>query len=86
MKTAPEMGWAGIKNGNLLRLAEKEFDIFLTVDRNLEFQQNVTMLDLSIIVLLATSNDIDVLRPLIPHVREVLPQVEKGTVTRIGTL
>ena len=80
------MGWAGIKNGNLLRLAEEEFDIFLTVDRNLEFQQNVTMLDLSIIALIATSNDIDVLRPLIPYVREVLPRVEKGTVTHVGTL
>ena len=79
------MGWAAIKNGNLLRLAEKEFDIFLTVDRNLEFQQNVTVLDLGIIVLITTSNDIDVLRPLVPHVREILTRVEKGTVTHIGT-
>lgn len=41
IKTVPQMGWAGIKNGQLLVLAEAEFDIFITVDRNLSFQQNL---------------------------------------------
>lgn len=41
IKTVPQMGWAGIKNGQLLALAEAEFDIFITVDRNLSFQQNL---------------------------------------------
>ena len=39
VKTVPQMGWAGIKNGRLLAAAEKEFDVFVTVDRNLSFQQ-----------------------------------------------
>jgi hypothetical protein len=41
VKTVPQMGWAGIKNGVLLTLAEAEFDVFITVDRNLSFQQNL---------------------------------------------
>jgi hypothetical protein len=40
VKTVPEMGWAGTKNGALLRLVEREFDVFLTNDQNLEHQQN----------------------------------------------
>jgi hypothetical protein len=42
VKTVPQMGWATIKNGELLALAEKEFDVFITVDRNLSFQQNLS--------------------------------------------
>ena len=51
VKTVPEMGWASTKNGTLLRLAEKDFDIFLNNDQNLEYQQNLKLFDLAIIVL-----------------------------------
>ena len=40
IKTVPQMGWAGVKNGQLLALAEAEFDVFITVDRNLSFHFN----------------------------------------------
>jgi hypothetical protein len=60
------MGWASIENGALLRLAESEFDVPLTRDRNLEYQQNLKNFDLAVIVLVARSNDIDDLRPLMP--------------------
>lgn len=46
VRTAPEMGWAGVENGELLRLASGEFDVFITVDRSLEFQQNLSDLAL----------------------------------------
>ncbi len=49
--TVPKQGWAGIKNGKLLKLGEQEFDVFITVDRNLTFQQNLQKFDLSVIVL-----------------------------------
>ena len=49
--TVPKQGWAGIKNGKLLKLAEQEFDVFITVDRNLTFQQNLQKINLSVIVL-----------------------------------
>ena len=82
-RTVPEMGWAGIKNGALLRLAEEQFDVFLTVDQNLTFQQNLTGLALCVVTLSAKSNDIDDLRPLMPQVLERLPAALPGEVIRI---
>jgi len=61
VKTVAEAGFAGVKNGKLLELAAKEFDLLLTVDRNLEYQQNFTGLALAVIVVHAPSNDIAVL-------------------------
>lgn len=56
VKTVPEMGWASIENGALLRLAEAEFEVFLTRDRNLEYQQNLQAFGLAVIVVVAPSN------------------------------
>ena len=52
-RTAPEMGWASKRNGELLRLAEREFDVFLTVDRKLQHQQNLPTFNIAIIVMAA---------------------------------
>jgi predicted nuclease of predicted toxin-antitoxin system len=49
VRTAPDMGWTGIKNGELLQLASSRFDCFLTVDRNLQFQQDVGNLPLAVL-------------------------------------
>jgi hypothetical protein len=81
--TVPEMGWAGIKNGALIKLAETQFDVFITIDNNLEFQQNIITFDIAIIALVAYSNDIDTLRPLMPKVEELLSSVEKKKVTYV---
>ena len=51
VKTVIEMGWGGVKNGSLSALAAKEFDAFLTVDKNLPYQQNVANLPVAVIVL-----------------------------------
>lgn len=83
VKTVAEMGWAGVTNGALLRLAEKEFDVFLTVDRNLEYQQDLSGTTLAVILLRAPSNDIVVLRPLLPAVREALDKAKPGTVVHV---
>jgi hypothetical protein len=72
VKTVPEMGWAGTKNGSLLLLVEGEFDLFLTNDQNLEHQQNLSRFDLSIVVLVAVTNDIEDLRPLMPAANEAI--------------
>ena len=56
VKTARQMGWSAIKNGELLALAAAEFDTFVTVDRNLSFQQNLPVFDIAVIVLRAKSN------------------------------
>jgi predicted nuclease of predicted toxin-antitoxin system len=84
--TVPEQGWSGTKNGELLGLAENEFDVFLTVDRNLTYQQNLTNVNLAIVVLVAGSNRLESLMPLMPEVRLVLETIQAGNVVRIGEL
>lgn len=84
VRSVAEMGWAGIKNGRLLRLAEQNFDAFLTVDRNLEFQQNLGALSLAVIVLIAPSNEVDTLRSLMPQVSEALGQLRAGHIIHIS--
>ena len=63
VKTVVEMGWGGVKNGALLVLAAKEFDAFLTVGKNLPYQQNVANLPVAVIVLEAYSNELGALLP-----------------------
>jgi Domain of unknown function (DUF5615) len=84
VKTVPQMGWAGVKNGQLLALAEAEFDVFITVDRNLSFQQNLPQLDIAVIVLQATSNRLVDLKLLAPEVLAILATVVKGQSTVVG--
>jgi hypothetical protein len=81
--TVAEMGWAGVKNGELLQLAAGHFDLLLTVDRNLEYQQNFAALALAVIVVHAPSNDVAVLRPLIPAVLAAISKIKPGMVTHI---
>jgi hypothetical protein len=77
------MGWSGIKNGPLLQRAAQEFDVFLTVDQGIEYQQNRVGLAVTIVVMVASSNDIDDLRPLMPRVRETLNNASPGTVVKV---
>jgi len=82
--TVPEMGWAGIKNGPLLRLIQSAaFDVFVTIDSNLEYQQNLKAIKLAIIVLGAPDNTIETLRPLMPKVLEALGTIKVGEVVHI---
>ena len=83
IRTVNEMGWSAVKNGPLLRLASQEFDVFLTVDQGVEYQQNILGLDLAVIVMVARSNDIDDLRPLMPQVREILNSVSPGSLFKV---
>lgn len=78
IKTVPQMGWATIKNGQLLALAEKEFDVFITVDRNLSFQQNLSKFNIAVIVLRAKTNRLMHLKPLVPQVLTALPTLKNG--------
>jgi predicted nuclease of predicted toxin-antitoxin system len=81
--TVPEAGWASIQNGALLRLAEHEFDVFLTNDQNLVHQQNLNKVDLAIVVIVALTNDIDDLRPLMPAVNKALNKISAGEIVYI---
>ena len=76
--TVPERGWGGIKNSRLLRLAASEFDVLLTMDRGMEYQQNLREIDLCLMVLSAASNDIDDLLPLAPSINAAFAKVVPG--------
>lgn len=79
--TVPQAGWAGIKNGELLSRAQSEFDAFVTVDRNLSFQQNIPQFTIAVIVLQAPTNRLKDLRPLISKLQQLLPKAAKGQVS-----
>jgi predicted nuclease of predicted toxin-antitoxin system len=81
VKTAPEMGWASKRNGELLALAAVEFDVFLTSDRNLSHQQNLSAFDIAVIVLVAGSNRLEDLRQLVPRILEILPTAKHREAT-----
>ena len=77
------MGWSGIKNGKLLALAASEFDVFITVDNNLPYQQNLTALSVAVIVLDAMSNELPALLPLVPVLERALSSLKPRTYTHV---
>jgi hypothetical protein len=83
VSTVPEVGWAGVKNGKLLRLAEVEFDIFLTGDRNLSYQQPLHTFNLGIVVVRARTTKLEDLLPLVPEIRKAFHQVKAGQVCQV---
>jgi hypothetical protein len=78
------MGWASKRNGELLALAVGQFDVFLTADRTLSYQQDLSSFDVAVVVLVANSNRFEDLRPLTPRILDVLPKAPRRTITRIG--
>ena len=82
--TVPRHGWAGIKNGDLLALAEKEFDAFVTVDRKLAQQQNVTESKITVVLIRARTNRLEDIRPLAGEMREKLPRAAAGELIIVG--
>jgi hypothetical protein len=78
------MGWSGIKNGELLDRAAAGFDVFVTVDRNLSFQQNVRKARIAVIVLRAKTNRLANLLPLVPKLLRALDSMTPGVVAIVG--
>jgi predicted nuclease of predicted toxin-antitoxin system len=82
--TVPEMGWAGAKNGALLLLAAGAFDVFVTADQNVEYQQNLRATELAVVVLAAPNNRLDTRRALMPRVTAVLATIQAGDLVRVA--
>lgn len=82
--TVPEQGWAGQKNGALLQLAQTEFDVFLTIDQNLTSQQNLSQINLAIVVLIAQDNQLETLQPLMLKVLKALETIQAGQIIQIS--
>jgi predicted nuclease of predicted toxin-antitoxin system len=78
VRAVKEYGWSGKENGELLRAAAGEFEVFVTIDNNLIHQQNLRGISLGIIVLHAYSNNIEALRPLIPELLPAMGRVEQA--------
>ena len=84
VSTVQQKGWAGLKNGELLRRAAGAgFEVFLTADRNLEFQQNLSQTRLRVILLVAPSNALEDLLPLVPGLLAAIPKSRSGHILRV---
>ena len=77
------MGWAGKSNGELLELAEGQFDAFLTIDQNLEYQQNLEQLGVPVVLLIGPSSRFDDLKKLVPKILTVLGDLKPGKIVRV---
>jgi hypothetical protein len=84
VRTVLETGWAGTKNGELLKRAEADFDVLLTTDQGIGFQQNLKSPSIAVIVVAVGSNDVNVLRPFVPQMLEGTS--EYGRYVKFGPL
>lgn len=82
IRTVQDMGWSGVKNGKLLALANPQFDVFITTDKNLRYQQHLARLNLAIVLL--PTNRVRVVIALIPKIEEVLKTIQSGDFIEIA--
>jgi predicted nuclease of predicted toxin-antitoxin system len=83
-RTVQEAGWAGKKNGELLSVAENDFDVLVTVDTNLRYQQNLAGRKIAIVVLQSSSNRLDYLRQHFPACVQAIEKIKPGEVVLVG--
>jgi predicted nuclease of predicted toxin-antitoxin system len=84
VESVQSCGWVSAKNGELLALAAQTFDVFVTMDGNLKFQQNYAKLDLALVTLRARSNRLADTEPLMPKLLDLLPTLLPGTFTVVA--
>jgi hypothetical protein len=84
ISTVQGMGWAGVENGELLSRASGHTDVFITMDRKLERQQNLSVLPFGVVVVVARSNRVQDLLPLIPEILAALVRIQAGRLEHVG--
>jgi len=82
--TVQEAGWAGKQNGELLKLAEPDFDVFVTVDTNLRYQQNLRARQIAIVIFSYSSNRLEHLRAYFPACLSALAKIKPGEIVELG--
>jgi predicted nuclease of predicted toxin-antitoxin system len=82
-KTTPEKGWASLSNGELLSVAENEFDVFITSDKNLSFQQSIPFSSIQVVLLKAKTNTYEDLLPLVKKLTSIIKDHEPGNFLEI---
>ena len=80
-RTVQEVGWSGKQNGELLKLAESVFDVFVTLDSNLRYQQNLSGRRIAIVILTARNNRLLDLSPLFPACATAIEKINRGDIT-----
>ena len=84
VRTVREEGWSGTSNGDLLALASASFDVLVTTDQSMEYQQNMSLYDIALVVLRGRSNDMIDLAPLVPQALTAMTGIVSGQIVRIG--
>jgi predicted nuclease of predicted toxin-antitoxin system len=83
--TVQEAGWSGRENGELLAVAETKFEVLVTVDTNLRYQQNLAGRRIAIVILLSSSNRLEHLRPYFPDCAQALEKIKPGEIVQVGS-
>ncbi len=85
-ETVRDAGFSGKENGELLALAEEHFDVLVTIDKNIRHQQNMTGRKIAILIIRPASNDLDDIRPHVPHALVALQSLQPGQMVEVGIL
>jgi len=83
VSTTHEMGWNNSPDGKLLHLAQERFDVFVTIDRSLEYQQNLAKFDLAVVVVETVDNQMDSYRPLFARLQEAVNDAKPGATLHV---
>ena len=82
--TVQEMGWTSFKNGELLKLANEKFDVLMTVDKNLRYQNNFTGLNIGVLTIVVKFNKLQNLIPIVDKILDELSSINLGQIKSIG--
>jgi hypothetical protein len=82
--TVPRQGWAGLRNGELLRRASETFDVLVTGDQGFEYQQNLSGLRLGVVVVAAKDNRVETIVVLAPHILQAIEAVQPGSAIKVA--
>jgi hypothetical protein len=85
IRTVQEQSWSSLKNGELPRAASREFAVFVTADKNLQYQQNIPKFRIGVVVLASRDTRLPSLRSLLPEIRAAVTSVQPGTIVRVPT-
>jgi len=84
VRTVQQEGWKGLTNGELMRRAAAQgFEVFLTADQNLQYQQNLAHVSIGVVVLVAPSNKLEDLLPLVPRALDSIARSQAGQLIRV---
>ena len=84
VRTVQEQGWSALRNGQLLRTASADFDVLLTADKNLQYQQHLSAFNIAVVVLAARDTRLPSLRSFVIDIRQALIDARPGVAVRVG--